>query len=103
MENFAEGFRLTFKIQLLQELKPNELPQRKIFGEWALGKLAEDTFLSKNWLNGYVNKQNCRFWSEDLPEELQKQPMRKKSQFGALYRLVASLDRTSSKMLRIVM
>ena len=23
------------------------------------------------WLNGYVNKQNCRFWSEDQPEELQ--------------------------------
>ena len=27
------------------------------------------------WLNGYVNKQNCRFWSEDQPEELQKLPM----------------------------
>ena len=25
--------------------------------------------------NGYVNKQNCRFRSEDLPEALQKQPM----------------------------
>ena len=30
-----------FKIQLVQELKPNELTQRRIFGEWALGKLAE--------------------------------------------------------------
>ena len=27
------------------------------------------------WLNGYVNKQNCRFWSEDRPQELQKLPM----------------------------
>ena len=27
------------------------------------------------WLNGYVNKQNCRFWSEDQTEELQKLPM----------------------------
>ena len=26
------------------------------------------------WLNGYVNKQNCRFWSEDQPEALQKLP-----------------------------
>ena len=24
---------------------------------------------------GYVNKQNCRFWSEDQPEELQKLSM----------------------------
>ena len=27
------------------------------------------------WLNEYVNKQNCRFWSEDQSEELQKLPM----------------------------
>ena len=27
------------------------------------------------WLNGYVNKQNCRFWSEDQSESLQKLPM----------------------------
>ena len=33
---------LPFKIQLVQELKPNDLPQRRIFGKWALGKLAED-------------------------------------------------------------
>ena len=25
--------------------------------------------------NGYVNKQNCRFWSEDQPDELQKLPV----------------------------
>ena len=24
------------------------------------------------WLNGYVNKQNYRFWIEDQPEEMQK-------------------------------
>ena len=36
-KNFAKGFR-PFKIQLVQELKPNYLPQRRIFGEWALGK-----------------------------------------------------------------
>ena len=27
------------------------------------------------WLNGYVNKQNCRFWNVYQPEELQKLPM----------------------------
>ena len=62
----------------MQELKPNHA------GEWARGKWAEyplfyrkivfsdDTHL---WLNVYVNKQNCRFWSEDQPEVLQKLPM----------------------------
>ena len=73
-----------FKIQLVQEWKPNKLPQRRIFVEWALGKLAEKppfyrkiVFSDKTyfWLNGYINKQNSRFWSEDQPEELQKPPM----------------------------
>ena len=27
------------------------------------------------WPNRYVNKQNCRFWSEDQLEALQKLPM----------------------------
>ena len=27
------------------------------------------------WLNGYVNKQNCRIWNEDQPEALQVLPM----------------------------
>ena len=62
MENFAEGFRY--------EAFQNTAGAR-IFGEWALEKLAEDHF----WLNGYVNKQNCLFWSEGQPEELQKLPM----------------------------
>ena len=30
-----------FKIQLVQELKPIDLPQRRIFGEWSLERLAE--------------------------------------------------------------
>ena len=68
-----------FKIQLLQELKWNDLPQRRIYGEWALEKLAEDLLFYRKvvfsyeahfWLNGYANKQNCRFCSEDQQEEL---------------------------------
>ncbi|QQP38530.1 Putative DD41D transposase [Caligus rogercresseyi] len=31
-----------YKIQLLQELKPNDLPQRLMFGEWALEQLDEN-------------------------------------------------------------
>ena len=71
-------------MQLVQVLKQNDLPQRRIFGEWALEKLAEDPLFYRKivssdeahfWLNGYVNKQNCRFWNEDQPKELQKLPM----------------------------
>ncbi|XP_073832543.1 uncharacterized protein [Musca autumnalis] len=63
-----------YKIQLVQELKPNDLPQRRIFSEWALEKLAENPLFYRQilfsdeahfWLNGYVNKQNCRIWSEE--------------------------------------
>ena len=73
-----------FKIQLVQELKLYGLSQRRIFYEWAPGKLATDPFLFRKivfsdethfWLNEYVNKQNCRLWSEDQPEDLQNVPM----------------------------
>ena len=71
----------------MQELKLNDQTQRRIFGEWALGKLAEDILLYRKikfsdeahwirkWLNGYVNKQNCGFWIEGQPEALQKLPI----------------------------
>ena len=57
-----------FKIQLVQELMPNDLTQRRMFGEWALGKLAEDPLFYRKivfseeahfCLNGYVTKKNC--------------------------------------------
>lgn len=73
-----------YKIQLVQELKPHDLPQRLTFGEWALAKLEEDPLFYRKivfsdeahfWLNGYVNKQNCRIWSEDQAEALQELPM----------------------------
>ena len=46
--------------------------------------MAEDPLLHRKilfsdeahfWLNGYVNRQNCRFWNEDQPEALLKLPM----------------------------
>ena len=68
------------KIQLVREMTPNDLPQHRIFGEWAFGKLTEDPLFYRTivfsdeayfWLNGYVNKQKCRFQSEDQPKALQ--------------------------------
>lgn len=73
-----------YKIQLVQELKPNDLPQRRIFGEWALEQLAENPLFYRKivfsdeahfWLNGFVSKQNCRIWSEEQPEAIQELPM----------------------------
>lgn len=55
-----------FKIQLVQELKPHDLPQRLTFGEWALAKLDEDPFfigklcsatkLISGWMNTWISK-----------------------------------------------
>ncbi|CAH1972213.1 unnamed protein product [Acanthoscelides obtectus] len=59
-----------YKIQLVQELKPHDLPQPFQFGEWALAKLEEDPHFYRSSL-----LQNCRIWSEDYPEALQELPM----------------------------
>ena len=69
---------------MMLEFKSNDLTQRRIYGDWSLGKLAEDLLLYQKivfsdeahfWLNGYVNKHNCGFWSEDQSKELQKLPV----------------------------
>ena len=73
-----------YKIQLVQELKPNDLPARHRFADWALEKIEEDPLFSSKilfsdeahfWLNGYVNKQNCRIWDEEQPEQVQELPL----------------------------
>ncbi|GFU94287.1 DUF4817 domain-containing protein [Trichonephila clavipes] len=62
-----------YKIQLVQELKPNDHQARRRFVEWAQNEIAVVPDFHKRilfsdeahfWLNGYVNKQNCRIWSE---------------------------------------
>jgi len=64
----------TYKIQLVKELKPRTHTMRRDFGVWAENEIDLDAdFYPKIlfseeahfWLNGYVNKQNCRIWSED--------------------------------------
>ncbi|GFV23371.1 sodium-dependent serotonin transporter [Trichonephila clavipes] len=47
-----------YKIQLVQELKPNDHQARPHF-----------------WLHGYVNKQNCRIWSEANPQVYVETPL----------------------------
>lgn len=73
-----------YKIQLVQELKPPDLRLRREFGGWALEQLDTDPLFYRKilfsdeahfWLNGYVNKQNCRIRGDEQPEEVQELPL----------------------------
>ena len=73
-----------YKIQLVQELKPNDHRLRRTFGEWAEGIIADDNEFPNKilfsdeahfWLNGYVSKQNCRLWSEENPQAYVQKPL----------------------------
>lgn len=73
-----------YKIQLVQELKPPDLRLRRVFSEWALERIQENPLFPRQilfsdeahfWLNGYVNKQNCRIWGEEQPEVYQERPL----------------------------
>ncbi|XP_050310837.1 uncharacterized protein LOC126747933 [Anthonomus grandis grandis] len=66
-----------YKIQLTQELKPQDHGQRRTFAAWALEQLQVDPAFARKiifsdeahfWMNGYVNKQNCRIWADQNPE-----------------------------------
>lgn len=72
-----------YKIALTQELKPADHEMRRIFSDWALKQLEMDSEFPKKiffsdeahfWLNGSVNKWNCRIWSATNPQVIhQKQ------------------------------
>ena len=64
--------RHAFKIKLTQEKKPLDHLKRRNFPNWALAKLEENEEFHRKiissdeahfWLNGFVNKQNMRYWS----------------------------------------
>ena len=73
-----------YKIQLTQELKPNDHSLRRRFADWVLEQLEVDANFGKKiifsdeahfWLNGFVNKQNCRIWGESNPQQIQQLPI----------------------------
>lgn len=73
-----------YKIQLTQELKPTDHRQRREFVEWLLLRQNADADFHKKiifsdeahfHLSGFVNKQNCRIWGLDNPQEMQEQQM----------------------------
>lgn len=73
-----------YKIQLIQEIKPADHHQRRLFADFALEKINADPFFYRSlifsdeahfWLNGYVNKQNCRIWSDENPHVALQKPL----------------------------
>lgn len=73
-----------YKIQLVQELKPQDHLLRRTLAEWAEGKIAVDPRFHMKilfsdeahfWLNGYVNKQNCRIWGAENPRAIVETPL----------------------------
>ncbi|GFW99562.1 hypothetical protein TNCV_3417951 [Trichonephila clavipes] len=62
----------------------NDHQARRRFVEWAQNEIAVVPDFHKRilfsdeahfWLNGYVNKQNCRIWSEANPQVYVKTPL----------------------------
>ncbi|GFV21073.1 uncharacterized protein TNCV_1568691 [Trichonephila clavipes] len=77
----------------------NDHQARRRFVEWAQNEIAVVPNFHKRilfsdeahfWLNGYVNKQNCRIWSEANPQVYVETPLHPEKLFGALYGLVES-------------
>ncbi|PNF38720.1 hypothetical protein B7P43_G14368 [Cryptotermes secundus] len=73
-----------YKLQLVQELKPNDHLLRRQFCEAIMNKTDENPdFIENLWmsdeahfhLNGYVNKQNCRYWAQENPAVLHQRPL----------------------------
>ncbi|GFY11104.1 hypothetical protein TNCV_4470901 [Trichonephila clavipes] len=65
----------------------NDHQARRRFVEWAQNKIAVVPDFHKRilfsdeadfWLNGYVNKQNCRIWSEANPQVYVETPLHPK-------------------------
>ncbi|GFX52602.1 transposable element Tc1 transposase [Trichonephila clavipes] len=65
-------------------IQQNDHQARRRFVEWAQNEIAVDPDFHKRilfrdeahfWLNGYVNKQNCRIWSEANPQVYVETPL----------------------------
>ncbi|GFY03601.1 uncharacterized protein TNCV_3092271 [Trichonephila clavipes] len=67
-----------------EQWKCSDHQARRRFVEWAQNKIAVVPHIHKRilfsdeahfWLNGYVNKQNCRIWNEANPQVYVETPL----------------------------
>lgn len=69
-----------YKLQLVQELKPNDHHLRRAFAERMLERFRSlNNILFSDeahfHLSGYVNKQNCRYWAVENPKLKHQRPL----------------------------
>ncbi|XP_015432539.1 PREDICTED: uncharacterized protein LOC107188711 [Dufourea novaeangliae] len=73
-----------YKIKLTQELKPLDHLRRRNFSDFVLQKFEENPEFHQKlifsdeahfWLNGFVNKQNMRYWTATNPHVLHETPL----------------------------
>jgi transposase len=88
-----------YKVQVVQELKPHDLLTRKIFCQEMLTQMDHDEdFIHNLWMSdearfhpdGFVNKQNFHYWSEENPRQLHQQPLH--SDRVTVWRAISSHD-----------
>ncbi|GFV80465.1 uncharacterized protein TNCV_2149991 [Trichonephila clavipes] len=84
---FLIGFRYSCQViysQFCLAIHQNDHQARRRFVEWVQNEIAvvpdfhKRIFFSDEahfWLNGYVNKQNCRIWSEANPQVYVETPL----------------------------
>lgn len=73
-----------YKIQLAQELKPDDHLKRRTFVNWLQEQRQVDADFSQKiifsdeahfHLGGFVNKQNCRIWAAENPRTIVEKPL----------------------------
>ena len=73
-----------YKLPVHQQLAPHDEGQRMTFSSWLKEKVRENPdFLQQVWfsdeahfcLNGKVNRQNCRIWASEKPEDVYQLPL----------------------------
>lgn len=69
-----------YKMAIVQQLKPNDYANRRAFAEQMIDLMTDEKIFMMSdeahfHLDGYVNKQNFRYWSITNPEELHERPL----------------------------
>ena len=90
-----------FKIKLTQKLKPLDHLKCRNFSNCALAKLEENKEFHRKiifsdethfWLNGFVNKQNMRYWLATNPSVLLETPLHPQKVTGAVFKPEVSME-----------